>query len=94
VVESLRWFRGRVEAIFAGVEAGDKSCVGVEHMMRLDGWEYVSGDDVHRWTLDEIRAAWERAQETCRPAWKKTPEADDLANSWEHVRCALTGEPV
>lgn len=35
-VESLRWFRGRVEAMFVGGE----SCAGVEHLMGSDAWEH------------------------------------------------------
>ena len=37
VVESLRWFRERVEVMFVGGE----SCAGVNHMMTLDAWECV-----------------------------------------------------
>ena len=46
------------------------------------------------WTLEEIRAAWFQAQETARPEGRPPRRADDLENSWEHVRGALTGEPV
>lgn len=46
------------------------------------------------WSLEEIRAAWYQAQETGRAAFEPPREADDLANSWEHVRAALMGEEV
>jgi DNA repair exonuclease SbcCD ATPase subunit len=47
-----------------------------------------------RWTLEEIKAAWLRAQETGRPAWEPSRGAGDLENSWDHVRAALLGEEV
>lgn len=38
-VTSLRWFGGRVEAMFGA----EHTCAGVEHMMTLDAWECVGG---------------------------------------------------
>lgn len=47
-----------------------------------------------RWSLEEIKAAWLQAQETSRLSWEHPREANDLENSWDHVRGALTGEKV
>lgn len=57
------------------------------------GYHHAAGAAGRRWTLDEIKAAWLRAQETGRPAHKPRREAD-LENGWAHVLGALTGESV
>jgi len=44
------------------------------------------------WTLEEIRAAWLRAQETGRPEGARRRSEDDLENGWGHVLDALTGK--
>jgi hypothetical protein len=44
-----------------------------------------------RWSLEEIKAAWLRAQDG-GPAGSH--DEGDLENSWDHVRGALTGEAV
>ena len=55
----------------------------------------IGGEPAPRtWTLAEIEAAWYRAEETGRPEWQEPRRADDLRNSWYHVRGALTGEEV
>lgn len=41
VVEGLRWFCGRVEAVF---DSGD-SVAGVTHMMTLDAWEFLGSEE-------------------------------------------------
>jgi hypothetical protein len=40
----LRWFSGRVEALFGASE----SCAGVEYMMTLDAWECIGRASVTR----------------------------------------------
>lgn len=47
-----------------------------------------------RWTLDEIKAAFLRAEETGRPMGHRPRSEADLENSWSHLRGALTGEQV
>ena len=44
-VESLRWFRGCAEAVFAAdARHPGYSCAGVDHMMALDAWECIPGE--------------------------------------------------
>jgi hypothetical protein len=57
--------------------------------------EVAPGESVkQRWTLDEIKAAFLRAEETGRPEGARRRSEDDLENSWSHLRGALTGEQV
>lgn len=46
------------------------------------------------WALSEIKAAWLQAEETSRPAYERPRDEDDLENSWDHLRGALTGEEI
>ena len=57
-VESLRWFRGRVEAMFVGGE----SCAGVEHLMGSDAWEHYPETEPVRPSRDPLASIDSAAQ--------------------------------
>ena len=57
-VESLRWFRGRVEAMFVGGE----SCAGVEHLMGSDAWEHYPETEPVRPSRDPLASIDAAAQ--------------------------------
>lgn len=105
---SYSWNARRAFAEGAGGETTTLEEARVEADAVLATWAELSYEDapmrvdvaaplqssVRLWTEEQVREAWYRAQETGRPQWQQPRSPDDLANSWSHVRGALTGEKV